>query len=82
MHREPNESPPRPCAQCGKSGTHGSTAWGHNAYCCSNECGMAYRDSSKRARTEAEAAQTRVEHAKADYDHWINLAARRTREGK
>ena len=61
-----------PCPMCGKedAARMGSTSWGHDTACCSNECGMAYRDSVQRyendlelAKLELMSAQQRVRYA-------------------
>jgi hypothetical protein len=48
------------CPNCGeknapdawKGARHGSTAWGHDFSCCSDKCGIEFRDSPKRWRIE------------------------------
>lgn len=43
-----------PCPNCAKpdSARSSSTRWGHDYMCCSEECGLAFRDSSKRCHLE------------------------------
>jgi len=43
---------PGPCANCGKpeGGYMGSTVWGHDYYCCSEECGRAFAMAGVRHR--------------------------------
>ncbi len=56
-----------PCPQCGQEDVEGkwlgarmgATAWGHSFSCCSEKCGLAYRDSRKRFERERAIARQR-----------------------
>ena len=63
---------PDPCPNCGKpnSATRGSSDWGHTHYCCSDECGRAFRSSSTRAAKEVADIQSKIRYLQSDLDSW------------
>lgn len=60
------------CPECGekdeinkwKGARMGSSSWGHNYSCCSERCGLAFRDNPKRIDREIQAEQFNIERAK------------------
>lgn len=81
--RNPYENPPAPpCPQCGKpdAARVGSTAWGHDHYCCSNACGFAFADSVERWDREVQTARLDAAKARANLQRMLeerDRAARR-----
>lgn len=65
-YRRPNP----PCPQCGKpeGAFMGSSDWGHTFSCCSDACGIAYRDSPNRWQLELEAAEFQLALAQQGVD--------------
>ncbi len=64
---EREQKPLPPCPMCDKGDAFmGKTVWGHDAYCCSDECGIAYRDSVKRREKELEIAKIRASGARME----------------
>lgn len=57
-----------PCPNCGTGEAYmSSSVWGHDHSCCSDACGMAFRDSSRRWKLEVESARSRVYWAKKEH---------------
>ena len=54
-----------PCPQCGKddAARMGSTEWGHGHYCCSKECGLAFRSNPKRFELDLGVARHKAREA-------------------
>lgn len=63
-----------PCPQCGKpdSARIGSSAWGHSYSCCSDECGIAFRDSPERRTREMLRIRGEIWHLKQELKQWEN----------
>ena len=51
----------------------GSTSWGHWELCCSDECGLAFRGSEKRAHLELSRARRALDKAEDLVTHWEML---------
>lgn len=64
------EPPPCPHCQKDRGASMKSTAWGHHYYCCSDACGMAFRDSPELARRQLAAAEYGLARATETRDHW------------
>lgn len=61
-----------PCPQCGKpdSARMCRSEWGHTRMCCSDECGIAYRDSAERCRVEIDECETIIRCANMRKHAW------------
>ena len=68
-----------PCAMCGapERGVMGSSKWGHEAMCCSDACGIAYRDSPQRAAVELERIEYELQFLRQQRRYWQRVAVSR-----
>ena len=64
------------CPQCGqkdeinkwRGARMGSSSWGHDFSCCSNKCGIAFRDNPKRIEMEIQAEVFKINCAKQNIE--------------
>lgn len=61
-----------PCPNCGRpdSARMVGGRWGHNHMCCSDECGLAFANSSKRCQIELDSLYRAQDETAKGIEHW------------
>lgn len=83
MSFEPRYIAP-PCPQCGlpDGARLGKSEWGHLEACCSDACGLAFRNSEQRCLLEIERAEDRRAAAQHQINDWQRQLAKARKDPK